>query len=522
MPGAGHFAPAIVLSVWCIFCSHGILLRWGSEGLGRRIFYSVLRPFFPFLHVSSPAIPDYACDSMIFADFYKGPRSPLAKLRHHQTAAPQQAHSPPSNGPDWTAEAHADLLSRDKTKVKEAVKKYLATKVRNDWEFEWPPPTPTRREAKPEGSSPPKLEAPGPGSPAQVQDELIDDDGYQNDDTVDDEPSDDCDDDDDDGQDNRDAVSIYSVVSEDPTHYKALLDWDSDIPVDDPMSPTSHDTGMDFGNDPVSKLERQARRRREQRKEMEYNEGLACFEARRAAWTQARTVRVRVKPENPPPSASQHSPRRFFFRRSVSSPMASHDARSTNSPTATTSSSSDGTAERDGDKESHKHLKKDSTSQTSQHSDASLYPVETIVPVPAPILPPSNPLRASIQPSHYLQLYDKLIVNNLTPSCPINLSDMLPACVAGWKRDGEWPPRPALPVDPGMAAYGARKKKRSSFGTQDHANSPSGRRLSLTTLLSRDKGSESHPTKSVRQSLSKAFGLGSHAEVSVAKQTTNT
>lgn len=451
---------------------------------------------------------------MIFTEFYKGPRSPLAKLRHHHPTTPQQPHSPPANGPDWSAEAHADLLSRDKTKVKEAVKKYLATKVRNDWEFEWPPPATTSEETKPEPSSP-KLEAPGLDSPADVQDELRDDDGYQNDDATEDEPSDDCDED---GQDNHDAVSIYSVVSEDPTHYKALLDWESDAPVDDPISPISHEPGSGFGGEPASKLERQARRRREVRKEMEYNEGLACFEARRAAWTQARTVRVRAKAENPTPSATQHSPRRFFFRRSVSSPTATQDTRSTGTPSAA-SSSSDGTGDKEGD-ESHKHLKKYSTSQTSQHSDTSLYPVETIVPVPAPILPPSNPLRASIQPSHYLQLYDKLIVNSLTPSCPINLSDMLPACVAGWKRDGEWPPRPALPVDPHFAAYGALKKKRASFGTHDHTNT-SGRRMSLTGLLSRDKDSESRPTKSVRQSLQKAFGFGTHAEVPVTKGNAN-
>lgn len=452
---------------------------------------------------------------MIFTDFYKGPRSPLAKLRHPLPSTPQQPASPASNGPDWTTEAHADLLSRDKAKVKEAVKRYLATKVRNDWDFEWPPPPPptTSEETEP-NHLPPKLELPGLDSPAQVQDESVDDEGYQNDDMSDDEPTEDCDNE---GQDvDDDATSIYSVVSEDPTRYKVLLDWDSDPPTDDPNSAAPHSAGLDCSTDPMSKLERQARKRREQRKEMEYNEGLACFEARRAAWTQARTVRVRVKPENPtPPSMPQHPPRRFFFRRSYSSPTASQDMRSMSTPSA--ASSSDGTAEREGDKELHRHAKKDSTSQTSQLSETVLYPVETIVPVPAPILPPSNPLRSSIQPSHYLQLYDKLIVNSLTPSCPINLSDMLSACVAGWKRDGEWPPRPALPIDPAMAAYGARKKKRTSFGALEHTNTASGRRMSLTGLLSRDKDGESRSSKGVRQSLQKAFGLGAHAEVSVTR-----
>jgi hypothetical protein len=42
----------------------------------------------------------------------------------------------------------------------------------------------------------------------------------------------------------------------------------------------------------------------------------------------------------------------------------------------------------------------------------------------------------------YGSLYDKVVAQSLQPSCPVNLGDMLRACVVGWKRDGEWPPRP--------------------------------------------------------------------------------
>lgn len=462
---------------------------------------------------------------MIFADFYKSPRSPLAKLRHPQPLTPNpRPQTPPSNRPDWSAEDHADLLSRDKTKVKDAVKRYLAAKVRNDWDFTWPAPTPkptptahtpTPKEVavEPSSSAPLSPESLPPQTTAEVQDELKDDAGYQNDDT----DSDVLDEADQNQQgDNHDAISIYSVVSEDPTHYKALLEWDSDVQADS-ASVTANGHGYDDDSEPLSKVERQARKRRDLRKEMEYNEGLACFEARRTAWTQAKTVRVRVKPDVPAPVTPQHSPRRFFFRRSVSSSPSATQHNGQSLSIGSAASSTDGTPEKDGEKE---HSKKDSTSQVSDHSDSGLHPVETIVPVPAPILPPQNILRASIQPSNYLQLYDKLIVNSLTPSCPINLSDMLPACVAGWKRDGEWPPRPALPVDPVFAAYGARKKKRASAGASD--NPPSGRRMSLTGLLSRDKDGESRPGKGVRHSLQRALGLGHPVEVTVAKERTKT
>jgi hypothetical protein len=46
----------------------------------------------------------------------------------------------------------------------------------------------------------------------------------------------------------------------------------------------------------------------------------------------------------------------------------------------------------------------------------------------------------------YGSLYDKVVVQNMQPSCPVNLSDMLRACVVGWKRDGEWPPKSSYPA----------------------------------------------------------------------------
>jgi hypothetical protein len=446
---------------------------------------------------------------MIFADFYKSPRSPLAKLRHHQSSNPNQTDTPQSKSPDWSADVHADLLSKDKHKVKEAVKQYLASKVRNDWEFVWPRPATADAVAEPAAaaSPPPNPDVSPLDGTTDVQDELRDDKGYQNDDTDSDLPEDGEADD----RNNDDAISVYSIVSENPTHYRAMVEWDSDVPADD-LEPSTSDHGSNHHTtEHVSQLERQAQKRRELRKEMEYNDGLACFEARRAAWTQARTVRVRAKAEVPSPTTPQHSPRRLFFRRSSRSASgASQNGQSPGATLAALASSPDGAPEKDADRSSSKHSKKDST--CSDSSDTNLYPVQILVPVPGPILPPNNPLRLSIQPSHYLQLYDKLIANSLTPSCPINLADMLPACVAGWKRDGEWPPRPALPVDPIFAAYKSQKKKRAS-----NDNAPSGRRMSLTGLLSRDKDGDARPGKSVRHSLQRALGLGSHTEPSVAK-----
>lgn len=417
---------------------------------------------------------------MIFSDFYKGPRSPLAKLRQQHPAQQSQQQpnqrpvTPPPNAPEWSTDEHTDLLSKDKTKCKEAVKRYLAEKVRNDWVFSWPScadVTPT----------PPKAEAPEADGGADVVDEINDDEGYQVDDGDLDLGENVIVGDDDEERD--DTTSIYSVIEHDPLHYKILTEWDSDAPaggIEDDDSEVA-----------ISKLQRTAQKRRDHRKEMEYNEGLACFEARRNAWTEARTVRLRVTTESClVPASPQRSPRRFFFRRSMSG------ASSATIPPAVTSAVSHDSPDTE------RETPQDSASHTSAQSSLSTYPVETVVPIPPPILPPHNILRASIQPSHYVQLYDKLIVNSLTPACPINLSDMISACVAGWKRDGEWPPR-GTPAEPAPA----RKKKRTSTGGPE--NGAGVRRLSLTGLLSSNKDGTG---KGVRQSLQRAFGLGGHID----------
>jgi hypothetical protein len=478
---------------------------------------------------------------MIFSDFYKGTRSPLAKLRHHQPVP-----VPVKGGADWSGEDNSDLLSRDKVKVKAAVKRYLEGKVRNDWEFEWPRPAvplphadndiaiDTNKGANTPPSADEETHETQRPVPHQVQDETKDDEGYQvdTDTDVDDENDSEAEGH---GADN-DNVSIYSVVSEDP-HFRARLDWDSDAPNDEPLSPCA----IEFGNSELnlSTAEKRAKHRRELRQEMEYNEGLACFEARRDAWTQARTVRLRLRPQTLPP-ASQRSPRRFFFRRSISgSPSAGlpRPAQSLNGSASGGSSEASGPdCSNPGEKDSEKLLRRQRSAPQHNHSssdasetqeqqapsedDAAViasYPVETIVPVPQPILPPQNPLRASIQPSSYVQLYDKLIINNLQPSCPVNLSDMIGACVAGWKRDGEWPPRPSLPVDttfvPVKSVAMANRHKRSSVmvaNNQPGSMDIHARRKSFSGLLTRDRDGDVRGGKGgVRHSLSRALGLGS-------------
>ncbi|KAH6990398.1 hypothetical protein BKA56DRAFT_666971 [Ilyonectria sp. MPI-CAGE-AT-0026] len=449
-----------------------------------------------YLGLTSRALKAPSQPAMIFSDIYRSPRSPIAKLRHQsiQLSTPLSAVTP-----DWVGEEHADLLSKDKTKQKEAVKRYLETKVKNDWDFQWPSrvakPTPDNNTpddtiTTPTGQTT-TLDTIQPTKP--VQDETKDDTGYQVDD-----------DDDANSADESDAESIYSTVSEDPVNYRPRTEWTSDLSDDEPLpsrSPFRFDSPGTVGPTvQAAILSKQAKRRRAVRKEVEWNEGLACFEARRKAWTGARTVRIRTKPVSPP-SVSPRSPRRFFFRRSMSSSPPSSTVSSTHPPGGSDGSDASSLAKGD-EKELQKQQSKDTSPPTPPSSQN--YPVETLIPIAPPLLPPNNPLRASITPSVYLSLYDKVIIHNLQPSCPINLSDMLRACVTGWKRDGEWPPRATVAVP----APVVRKKKKPTPPPQENSGNVA-RRMSFG-LLGRDKDEESAPAKIFRRSLHKALGIANY------------
>lgn len=79
-------------------------------------------------------------------------------------------------------------------------------------------------------------------------------------------------------------------------------------------------------------------------------------------------------------------------------------------------------------------------------SSAQNDPADPLVPLAPPMLP-GNPIRTSIRPSGYIDIYNNIVVIGRSPSVPVNLSDMTRALVVGWKETGEWPPKPG-PLDP--------------------------------------------------------------------------
>ncbi|KAI1428408.1 hypothetical protein F5Y12DRAFT_731619 [Xylaria sp. FL1777] len=432
---------------------------------------------------------------MLFSDLYKSTKLPLSRLRQHS-----QQPVPVSR------EYDQDLVSKDKAKQKEAVRRFLAETIRNDWVFTWPPVSEADGAVK--STSEDLVEhiepVPAPKPIASEVEETVesalgaDDEGYH------------CDDDDD------DIASIYSTVSEDLAHFRPRVEWLSDLSDEEnnePVSPLAYrfETPDAVGSTvKATELARSAKRRRDTRAEMEWNSGLACFTARRDAWTGAKVVRVRPKPTEFTPT-SPATKRLSFWRLSSSSSPSSPTDSPAESTAGTAPLSPSGTRT-SGDTTAVSSLNPD-PKELKTKEDSSEYPVQTLLPTPPPLLPAANPMRASITPASYTAIYDKIIIHVLTPACPVNLADMLRACVVGWKRDGEWPPR-AVEVPPVVAVRKKKRKdsigeKRSSIGRRLSFNFL-GRRLSAGSDPNQAPGSptaKQDDAKGVKRSLQRVLGL---------------
>ncbi|KAL5323918.1 hypothetical protein ACEPPN_008460 [Leptodophora sp. 'Broadleaf-Isolate-01'] len=257
----------------------------------------------------------------------------------------------------------ADLTSKDRAKQKEAVKKYLAERVKNDWKWEWPQP---EGQANLEPTITIEEDAEAQDVAWKERDEWLSNAS-------------------DDGDDMKVPGPTSSHDTPTPTSKKS-------------SGPLRFDSADGVG-DVIKKAlsDRKRRRKRRLADEMTWNEGLRCFVARRDAWTCARKIQR--------PSGT------------------------TVVKTTTRASISSG----------------DGGSSTAIEQEDDEWEDDIEIPIAPPILPPENAMRASILPSAYNTIYDKVVVQSLTPSCPMNLKDVTRSCVQGWKRDGEWPPKATSP-----------------------------------------------------------------------------
>ncbi|KAK2627559.1 hypothetical protein QTJ16_003525 [Diplocarpon rosae] len=280
----------------------------------------------------------------------------------------------------------ADLTNLDRAKQKEAVKKYLTERVKNDWKWEWPTPEHPIGKAADLHTEPPELESTAQNTEDNEEglEGTYEGNWKERDEWLSN------------GSDEEDDMKVPLPRATASSH---------DTPT--PTSKKSSSTAFKFGSPDqagatVRSTESERKRRRKKRlaDELVWNDGMRCFVARRDNWTGARKVRR---------SLSEFSPAKTPVRASISS--------------------------EDGG----------SSTAIEQEEDDEFWQDDMEVPIAPPILPPENAMRASILPGAYNTIYDKVVVQGLSPSCPMNLKDVTRSCVQGWKRDGEWPPRSSVP-----------------------------------------------------------------------------
>lgn len=175
--------------------------------------------------------------------------------------------------------------------------------------------------------------------------------------------------------------------------------------------PYQFDSPDSIGDAVEQKKQARKRKRRElQEEEMKWNEGMQCFVARRDAWTGAAAVK------------------KYGRKR-----LAHEAAQSTPDPPAEAP-------------ESEQLHQTESVPPPPEVSSAKNDPADPLIPIALPLLP-DNPIRASIKPRAYADIFNNIVVSGRSPSVPVNLADMTSALVVGWKENGEWPPK-AQPLDP--------------------------------------------------------------------------
>jgi hypothetical protein len=322
---------------------------------------------------------------------------------HHSTAQAAQTAQRRRNYATTNAltDYEADMTSKDRAKQKEAVKRYLTERVKQDWTWEWPRPESTSSEEAAEKTSAEVLEKHSPDDDLVYTGEELwqERDEWISNASEDEEP-----------------VGIPTSVSspDTPSTRHSPYRFESPDGVGDTIKRTQ--------------WERKQRRKKRLAEEMAWNGGLRCFVSRRDAWTGARKVSRRTFGVAPVKVAQPSS-------------LSSEDGGS-------------------------------STAIEKEEIDEWEDDIE--IPVAPPILPPENQMRASILPGAYNTIYDKVVIQSLQPSCPMNLKDITRSCVQGWKRDGEWPPKSSVPEP---------KKK--------------GRKMSVASLFGLDKHEKEEPVKEI-------------------------
>ncbi|KAK2742837.1 hypothetical protein FQN57_005128 [Myotisia sp. PD_48] len=238
-----------------------------------------------------------------------------------------------------------------------------------------------------------------------------------------------------------------------PDQSHTILEWklrdqdtSSDLDEERDASKTSPNPYRFESPDAVEQTlrDRRIKRRKVIENETQWNEGLRIWMQRRDAWTGAKLP----TPAPPPAQVRGPKPNPALFRQSTSSDESYIGSCGTEPPDTSSQHSLSRTASCSSAAPHKPSTETDNSIDTVLEGpfvdNASGDLEEPFIPVMSPLIPDSNPLRASISPAVYSTLYNRLVVQSNTPAVPINLSHMVRALVQGWKADGEWPPKPTF------------------------------------------------------------------------------
>ena len=222
----------------------------------------------------------------------------------------------------------------------------------------------------------------------------------------------------------------------------------------DPMVFTDSDPYKFESPDAVAStiVQRKRKRRRLLREELGWNEGLGNWVDRRNAWCGAlkqRPNRPREKIDDV--QGNGHSASVATDLPGPLSPLSAISA-SSSSPSQSAPESKD-----DGE-------------PPMPQDD-----LEPVLPVYPPLLPEDNSIRASIRPAMYPAIYSKVVLQSLTPTVPVPLPDMIGALVQGWKSEGNWPPKSAVPATSAIQEGGRRASELLKFRRRENIVAEKGR-----------------------------------------------
>lgn len=284
-------------------------------------------------------------------------------------------------------------------------------------------------------------------------------------------------------------------------HNREVCEWrvrefDSSTSELEPQSTDSEDDTPVVSAGEHADIERRRKRRRQMDDEMDWNEGLRVWMARRNAWSGAKTRRqIRAEEEKralvgvQTDTTDQSDLEGANGTSSATSPSTTMTGGASGSVSdlATKTETSlaivdrekseelqqrvDLTSGQQGDQEEEQSTAPDEEARGKASSETNItepeandpisltsFPAvedqteeekeedeldEPLIPVAPPFISNDNPVRATIMPSIYPSIYTKVVVQGMTPTIPVNLAHLTKAMVQGWKSDGQWPPKPA-------------------------------------------------------------------------------